>query len=411
MENNQESITEQIFQMMLDGKNIQVILDEMKKNNHTDEQIKKSISEIEKDLKTERSNLRDFIWDTNYELNELKKKPLDIHSGVQPDLYSFKLDVVLKPNYLKIFETLAAENNLDVISYFNQLLDFLEVDFKRLEKDRENEIWRVEKIETLESLLRYGDGWLNEIPFFKKGSVGKAFHFTYFYDNVSGLEQIYNENEKKFVDTLAVKINILDYCGKYSEWNPWPTQDQGTFKKFKKLFNDLLVITPYAIGFYFEDYPGPSNEFDLYARIGQSFNIKEGLSHFDFPEFVGFFLDLPRDYEIKKFPPRLEKSLCESCKYLPVSYSPSDPTIFCHDFATHEIDPDLSKKYGGEIYEGTREWQNFEMPCFYVSFKLKKFESSGGRGYNNFGWNNRHHPRYYRIEDDPHDFFQKLYGK
>lgn len=250
-------------------------------------------------------------------------KYIDDKNGNKPA--SYKIDIGIRPNWYEITKYLAKE-------------------LKVSEEEFQKEILDNKKLGIVEG----------------KGLFGKGFRFVYFYDPISGLEQIWSDYDKTFLDEMEISGAIFaseETDLLFLERNKVP-------KKFRrcKIFNPIL-ISPSSIGF------------DTAGLIGYSEKIQE----FPFGVLISFLKDLHKNiglwgpmYKIKSFPKELE----EEFKKYGVKYED-----WCYeDYGTGVearndlIDSEWAKKHGVELYNQKMRTQVFTTPFMTLRITMDFFE-------------------------------------
>jgi hypothetical protein len=236
---------------------------------------------------------------------------------------SYKLDIILEPNWDEILKRLAKENNVDVKSFF-----------KVIENDKK----------------------LNLIE--EKRIYGKLFRFVYFYDGVSQLQQVWSDHYKTFIDEIEIREDIFHSNSIFS----W---DIGSEKEATKLSN-RIVLTPNFIGFHTVLPDGDVMEEDKLSLIPFG-NIKQLL--LDLHKNIGLWGAM---YKIKKFPQKLVQEFEKNkIKYEDWDYEDYGCGV---DAEENLIETEWTKKNGIEICDQKMKSQIFSSPYYSIRMKIEIFE-------------------------------------
>ncbi len=250
-------------------------------------------------------------------------KYIDDKDGNKPA--SYKIDFGITPNWYEIIKHFAKE-------------------LKISEKEFQKEILDNKKLGIVEG----------------KGLFGKGFRFVYFHDAISGLEQIWSDYDKTFLDEMEIRGAMFASEERdllFLERNKVP-------KKFQdcKIFSPIL-ITPSSIGF------------DTVGLVGYSEKIQE----FPFGKLIGFFKDLYKNiglwgpmYKIKSFPKELE----EEFKKYGVKYEDWDHEDYGTSVEAKDdlIESEWAKKHGVELYDQKMRTQVFTTPFMTLRITMDFFE-------------------------------------
>jgi len=249
-------------------------------------------------------------------------KYIDDKDGNKPT--SYKIDFVIMPNWHEITKHLAKELKVSHDEFQKEILDN-------------------KKLGIVEG----------------KGLFGKGFRFVYFYNAISGLEQIWSEHDKTFLDEMEINESILAN----EDGGIWGFMCEDLPEKFldSKIFVPI-VITPYAIGF------------DTARLVGYS----EDIQLFPFGSITSFFKDLYINiglwgpmYKIKSFPKELEEEFKKhKVKYEDWDYEDWGTFLEAKDDL---IESEWAKKHGVQLYNQKMRNQIFTTPFMTVSIKIEFF--------------------------------------
>jgi hypothetical protein len=236
---------------------------------------------------------------------------------------SYKLDIILEPNWHEIITKLAKDNKTDAEKFIDEI-----------KKDKK---------------LNIEEG---------KGLFGKLFRFVYFYDGVSHLEQIWSDHYKTFVDEIEIRGNIFESENMFS----WI----GNKKYENSNIANTLVMTPGFIGFH------------TILPDGDVMD-DEKLSIFPFGEINKFFINLHKNiglwgpmYKIKKFPQNLAQEFEKNkIKYEDWDYEDYGCGV---DAKEDLIDSEWAKKNNIEICDQKMRSQIFTSPFYTIRLKMEIFD-------------------------------------
>lgn len=236
---------------------------------------------------------------------------------------SYKLDIILEPNWHEIITKLAKENKTDVEKFVDEI-----------KKDK--------KLNISED----------------KGLYGKLFRFVYFYDGVSHLEQIWSDHYKTFVDKIEIRGNIFESENMFL----WI----GNKKYENNNIANTLVMTPGYIGFH------------TVLPYGEVMD-EDKLLIFPFGEINQFFINLHKNiglwgpmYKIKKFPQNLAQEL-EKNK---IKYEDWDYEDYgCGGNSKEDlIESEWTKKNNIEVCDQKMRSQIFTSPFYTIRLRMEIFE-------------------------------------
>lgn len=241
---------------------------------------------------------------------------------------SYKLVVVLSPNWDNILKKLADQNK-------QKPEEFIE------------EIFRDEKLDLN-----------NDID--KEASLfGKSFRFVIFYHGISQMYQIWSDHLKTFVDEARIDGRVFGASG--LSWI-------GHEKYSDKLVSKPLILTPEYVAF--DTYWVPELRLHELARIPYH-HVLRLLLH------IGKENSWAPAHAIKKFPKELKKELNENnVKYEPeVPLSPV-PVEKGEDFDKSDLELNKSEWFvnkGVELFKQEVEYHKFSTPYYSVLFNLEIF--------------------------------------
>lgn len=235
---------------------------------------------------------------------------------------SYKLDVVIEPNWSAIVDKVIKGDRTSVNNFIEEIY-----------KNRE--------------LKKGEDGSL----------YGKQFRFVYFYGGVSGLEQIWSDHYKTFVDEMEIRGDIFDSEGMHSS---------SALKRHKENnLADTLVVTPSFIGFHTILPDGGVMDEDKLSTV-------------PFGEITRFLMNLHKDlglwgpmYKIKKFPDELAQKLEEN----KIKYEDWDYEDYgCGgDAEKNLLESEWTKKNDIEIYDQKMRSQIFNAPYYSIRIRMEVF--------------------------------------
>jgi hypothetical protein len=236
---------------------------------------------------------------------------------------SYKLDIILEPNWIEIVKKLAEDNKTDVEKFITEIKN---------------------------------DKKLNIVE--DKGLFGKLFRFVYFYDGVSHLEQVWSDHYKTFVDEIEIRGNIFESENLFS----WI----GHKKYENNNITNTLVMTAGFIGFH---------------TVLPDGDVMDGdkLSVLPFGEISQFFINLHKNiglwgpmYKIKKFP----QNLAQEFEKNQIKYEDWDFEDYgCGVDAKEDlIESEWTKKNGVEICDQKMKSQIFSSPYYTIRIRMEIFE-------------------------------------
>lgn len=237
---------------------------------------------------------------------------------------SYKLDIILEPNWHEIITKLAKDNNTDAKKFIDEI-----------KKDKKLNIEE------------------------DKGLFGKRFRFVYFYDRVSHLEQIWSDHHKTFVDEIEIRGKIFESENYVVNWI-------GNKKYKDNNIADTLVITPGYIGF---------NTVLPYGAVMDD----DKLSIFPFREINEFFISLYKNigwwgpmYKIKKFP----KNLAQEFEKNKIKCEDWDPEYYIYGVDAKEdlIESEWTKKNNIEVCDQKMRSQIFTSPFYTIRLRMEIFD-------------------------------------
>ncbi len=235
---------------------------------------------------------------------------------------SYKIDIVIEPNWFKIITKLATENKTIPQKFMSDI-----------KKDKNLNI--------------------------EKGLFNNFFRFVYFYDGISNLEQIWSDYEKTFIDEIKISGQI--FKSKTEDFFVWSDNEKYKNNNVK----NNLIIKPDMIG--------------LSNNILPDNSIYEELSSIPFWNIIRFFINLHKNidlcgpmYKIKKFPQNITQNL----KKNNIKYDDWDYEDWgLHTKATKNlIDSEWLKKNNTEVYNQIMNSQIFTSPFYAIRFKIQIFD-------------------------------------
>lgn len=262
-------------------------------------------------------------------ISEQNKKLRGIEGGLLRDIMSqnktpsYKLDIFLEPNWHEIIKKLAKDNKTDVEKFITEI-----------ENDK--------KLSIVEN----------------KGLFGKYFHFVYFYDGVSHLEQVWSDYYKTFVDEVEIRGKIFEGENIFSWIGHKKYEDNN--------ITNTLVMTAGFIGFHTSLPDGDVMDDDK-------------LSVLPFGEIVNFFINLHKNigiwgpmYKIKKFP----QNLTQEFEKNKIKYDDCDFEDYgCGGDAIEDLlESEWTKKNGVEICDQKMRSQIFTAPYYTIRLRMEVFE-------------------------------------
>jgi len=247
------------------------------------------------------------------------------NSTSQEELFktpTYKLEIILEPNWHEIITKLAKENKTDV---------------KFLLKEVEND----KKLNLLEEQRLYG----------------KIFRFVYFYDGISHSEQVWSDHYKTFIDDMEIRGNIFHSGNMFSGLGD---------KNEKTKLSNRIVITPSYVGFH---------------TVLPDGNVMEDdkLSIFPFGEIDQFFIKLHKNiglwgpmHKIKKFP----QNLAQEFEKNKIKYEDWDYEDYgCGGDAKEDlIESDWTKKNNIEVCDQKMRSQIFTSPFYTIRLRMEIFD-------------------------------------
>ncbi|MDX9893370.1 MAG: hypothetical protein RB292_03055 [Patescibacteria group bacterium] len=237
---------------------------------------------------------------------------------------SYKLDIVITPEWHEIIKKLAKDNKTTAEKFVNEI-----------KKDK--------------SLNTDED----------KSLYGKSFRFVYFYNHLSNLEQIWSDHYKTFIDDIEIRGNIFETKNFFSWIN---------HKKYKdNNISNTLVIRPEYLGFHTILPDGDVMDEDKFSI----FPFNTVLEFFIIMHNSSSRLDPMR--RVKKFPGSLVKEFKEDkIKY--------EDEWNIEDYGTGVkenkdlIENEWTKEHGVEIYDQYMKRQVFSSPYCTISLKMEIFD-------------------------------------
>lgn len=236
---------------------------------------------------------------------------------------SYKLDIILEPNWHEIITKLAKDNKTDAEKFIDEI-----------KKDKKLNIEE------------------------DKGLFGKLFRFVYFYDGVSHLEQIWSDHYKTFVDEIEIRGKIFESENMFS----WI----GNKKYENNNIANTLVMTPGYIGF------------DTILPDGSVMD-EDKLSIFPFRKINQFFINLHKNvglwgpmYKIKEFP----QDLAQEFERNKIKYEDWDYEDYgCGGDAKEDlIESDWTKKNNIEVCDQKMRSQIFTSRFYTLRLRMEMFD-------------------------------------
>ena len=237
---------------------------------------------------------------------------------------SFKLNISIVPNWHEIINIIAEQDITQFEKYFKEIKNDIELN---IEDD--------------------------------KSLYGKSFNFSYFYNGISKMEQIWSENYHTFVDDIEIQGNIY-----YSIHNlKCLSLDKYKFNKIvKNLMIDCYIIRP--------DYIGIRN--DIFILDNNK------LSKIPFWEIIDFLLELDKNncYQMRKikvFPYDLSKLMeLNGVNYdvseIPNPYGTDEKEVLI------DLESDWVKKNGIQIFNRIIDSHVFKTKYYTLYLKMNIFE-------------------------------------
>lgn len=217
------------------------------------------------------------------------------------------------------------------------------------------------RAEFIENLYKEKDINVNK----KDSLYGQDFSFTHFYDAVSGIQQIWSDSGKTFLDEMEIRGDMFkqEYSNKKEIQFEFPKDLMGG-----KYTHGMpsMIINPWSIGFMSHLPDGAMRDVDTISEIPYN-NIVHFLTTEikNRDQWVGEFM-------VKKFPKELQEELN---KYK-VEYDSSQyENSWWDDGPSKELlKSEWLEKEGIELYDERMGWHSFKTPYYEVSIRIKFFE-------------------------------------
>lgn len=240
---------------------------------------------------------------------------------VSSKLISYRIKLVLMPQWEEILKKLASQNNQHPDEFIKEIFNDDTVD---------------------------------------KGLFGKWFRFVIFQDEISGIQQIWSDYHKTFLDT----VNVEDQIFKGFDFLSVLSKDSD-----KSKYSDNFVIRPFGVtpclAYFARDFGG-----DTLSKI----------PYYEIIRLLKYIGKNTYQYAIKRFPDDLKKELEENKITYKVETSPLDDYIIDENFSGKPNEYNNNKKWakdrGIELYDFTVEKHIFETQYYSISINLETFEPS-----------------------------------